>query len=160
MPYNYDLPNYFIYTYESSGGTMVSSNEFIMTNANVFYVSPLKALTIACLDNSLGVENTICTIVFGTQNPLLANGNIRIVFSGMTVATNVCQFILTNGTNLPVTCTSTSDNKNVTISMSGWQQYPAGNFTVIVNGIGIPSNQISQSFVLYLYDSSANYAIE
>lgn len=55
MPYNYDLPNYFIYTYESSGGTMASSNEFIMTNANVFYVSPLKALTISCLDNSLGV---------------------------------------------------------------------------------------------------------
>lgn len=31
---------------------------------------------------------------------------------------------------------------------------------MIVNGIGIPSDQISQSFVLYLYDNTANYAIE
>jgi hypothetical protein len=120
MPYNYDLPNYFIFTYESNSRTMASSNQFVMTNANVFYVSPLKALTISCLDNALGVQNTICTIVFGTQNPLKADGNIRIVFSGMTVATSVCQLIHTNGTSLPVTCSSTSDNKNVTISMSGW----------------------------------------
>lgn len=59
--------------------------------------------------------------MFGTQNPLKADGNIRIVFSGMTVATNVCQVFHTNGTSLPVTCSSTSDNKNVTISMNGWQ---------------------------------------
>jgi hypothetical protein len=91
-----------------------------MTNANVFYVSPLKSLTISCLSNALGVQNTICTIVFGTQHPLKADGKIRIVFSGMTVATDVCQVLHTNLTSLPVTCSSTSDNKNVTISMSGW----------------------------------------
>ena len=44
------------------------------------------------MNNALGVKNTICTINFGTQNPLKADGKLRLVFSGMTVATNVCKF--------------------------------------------------------------------
>jgi len=50
----------------------------------------LKSLTVSCLDTSLGVLNTICDITFGTHHPLKANGTIRIVFSGMTVATDNC----------------------------------------------------------------------
>lgn len=99
---------------------MSASNQFIMTNANIFYECPLKALTIECRNNALGVKNTICTIVFGTQNPLKADGKVRLSFSGMTVATNVCEFYHSNGTLLPSTCSSTADNKNLTISLSGW----------------------------------------
>lgn len=123
MPYDYDLPDYYIYFIDSgnspNGNVMSVSNEFLMTNANIFYDCPLKALSISCLNNALGVRNTICTINFGTQNPLKADGKLRIVFSGMTVATDVCYFY--SGLNLiPTTCSSTQDNKNLTVSMTGW----------------------------------------
>jgi hypothetical protein len=119
MPYNYDLPSYFLYTIRSSDQFMTSSNAFVMTNANSFYTTPLKSLTISCQDNAIGVINTYCTIIFGTQNPLLASGNIRISVSGMTVSTNVC-YLYSNGTSIPVTCSSSTDNKNVTVAMTGW----------------------------------------
>lgn len=100
MPYTYDLPDYhmFVTNADNSPDTnsvvninpMVSYNEFILTDAGVFYESPLKSLTVSCLDNSLGVINTICTINFGTHHPLKANGTIRIQFSGMIVATDNC----------------------------------------------------------------------
>ena len=98
LPYTYDLPDYHIYvTYGSSepttsnqlnGNAIIAYNEFILTNPGVFYESPLKSLTVSCLDNSLGVVNTICTIQFGTHHPLKANGTVRVVFSGMTIATD------------------------------------------------------------------------
>ncbi len=41
MPYDYDLPDYYIYFIDSgnspNGNTMVASNQFIMTNAGIFY---------------------------------------------------------------------------------------------------------------------------
>ena len=41
MPYDYDLPNYYIYFIDSgnspNGNIMSASNQFIMTNANIFY---------------------------------------------------------------------------------------------------------------------------
>lgn len=50
MPYDYDLPDYYIYFLAAgdtpNGNYMSSSNEFIMTSANIFYECPLKALTI------------------------------------------------------------------------------------------------------------------
>jgi len=96
----------------------------------------LKALTINCLNNALGVKNTICTILFETQNPLKADGKIRLVFSGMTIATDVCKFY--SGTTLISSiCSSTQDNKNLTVSLSGWEHYQAGNFTLIISGVGI-----------------------
>lgn len=123
MPYDYDLPNYYIYFIDSgntpNGNIMSTSNQFIMTNANIFYECPLKSLTISCLNNALGVKNTICTIGFGTQNPLKADGKVRVVFSGMTVATNVCKFY-SGSTLIDSTCSSTADNKNLTVSLSGW----------------------------------------
>jgi hypothetical protein len=132
-----------------------------MTSANIFYQSPLKSLTVSCLDNSLGVNNTVCTIVFGTQNPLKADGNIRIALNGMTVATSNCELYLPdNLTQTDINCTSSSDNKNVTIKMKGWGQYSAGNYTVVIYGVGINASSISQDLTLYLYDSAIKYVIE
>lgn len=71
------------------------------------------------MNNALGVKNTICTINFGTQNPLKADGKLRLVFSGMTVATDVCSFY-SGSTLISSTCSSTQDNKNLTVSLSGW----------------------------------------
>jgi hypothetical protein len=78
----------------------------------------------------------------------------------MTVATNICYLSLSNGTSIPVTCSSSSDNKNVTVSMSGWEFYPAGTFTLVVYGMGISNSSLSQSVTLYLYDSSLQFIIE
>ena len=130
-----------------------------MTNASIFYGSPLSSLTIQCLDNGLGVVNTICTIVFGTQNPLKGNGQIVIVFSGMTISSDVCEVKQSNGTIIPCACSSTPDNLNLTITLQGTDQYTAGNFTATIEGIGIESSQISQSFTLYLYDPNGLYVI-
>jgi hypothetical protein len=105
---------------------MTAANQFIMTNAGIFYESPLKSLTINCNNNALGVKNTICTIKFGTQNPLKADGKIRLVFSGMTIATDVCKLYMPNNTLIQTTCSSTADNKNLTVSMSGFEHYSAG----------------------------------
>ena len=99
---------------------MTGANQFIMTSAGIFYESPLKSLTISCTHNALGVKNTICNITFGTQNPLKADGKIRLVFSGMTIATDLCELYQPNGTLIPSTCSSNQDNKNLTISLSGF----------------------------------------
>lgn len=160
MPYTYDLPNYYIYVARSSDLRMVSSNSFLMTNGGTLYSSPLQSLTISCQDNAIGVVSTYCTINFGTSNPLLAYGNIRVSLSGMTVATNTCFLTAANGTNIPVTCISTSDNTNVTVTLLGSGFYMAGNFTLVVYGMGISSASLSQSMTLYLYDSSIQYVIE
>ena len=113
-----------------------------------------------CQDNALGVVGTYCTVTFGTSNPLLANGYIRLSLSGMTIATKLCYLSMLNGTSIPVTCSSSSDNKNVTISMTGWQFYPAGTFTLIVYGVGISNSSLSQSVSLYLYESGLQFVIE
>ena len=86
-----------------------------MTNQGIFYEAFLKSLTISCEQNFLGVLNTICTVRFGTQNPLKADGRIKLVFSGMNIATDDCSVELPDGTQVEETCSSTSDNKNVTI---------------------------------------------
>ena len=100
MPYHYNLPNYYIYVLSSSSNSMASYNSFEMTNADIFYETPLKSLTFTCDDNYLGVLNTICTATFGTQNPLKADGVITLVLSGMNVATDVCHVYLPNGTEV------------------------------------------------------------
>ena len=58
----------------------------------------------------------------------------------MNVATSTCAFYLPNGTAVQSSCLSTSDDKNVTISLVDTYNayhYPADNFTVTVNGISI-----------------------
>jgi hypothetical protein len=118
LPYTYDLPDYHIFvTYGDNPpttfsvvntNTVTAYNEFILTNPGVFYESPLKSLTVTCLDNSLGVVNTICTIQFGTHHPLKANGTVRVVFSGMSVATDQCSLTIDSNSSKPtVSCSST-----------------------------------------------------
>lgn len=109
MPYTYDLPNYYIYVTQATNQNMAVSNEFIMTNGGTLYSAPLQSLTIICQDNALGVVNTYCTVTFGTSNPLLGIGNVRIVFSGMSIATSTCSLTTSGGINIPVSCSSSTD---------------------------------------------------
>lgn len=120
LPYTYDLPTYYIYAVRNSDWFLTSSNALIMANGGTLYESPLQSLVISCQDNALGVANTYCTVVFGTSNPLLATGKIRLSLSGLTVATSTCFLYFINGTAISVTCESSSDNKNVTVTMNGW----------------------------------------
>jgi hypothetical protein len=161
MPYSYDLPNYYIYTTESVTQYMVTCNSFLMTNGGTLYQSPLQSLTISCQDNAIGTVSTYCTIQFGTSNPMLTAGNIRVSLSGLTVATNICYLTASNGTSIPVTCSSSSDNQNVTVALQGSSigYFPAGNFTLVIYGVGISNNSLSQSMTLYLYDSAIQYVI-
>jgi hypothetical protein len=159
LPYDYDLPNYYIYFIAASSGAMTSSNQFLMTNSGIFYQCPLNSLTISCLDNSVGVLNTICTINFGTQNPLAADGKINLVFSGMTIATNVCYFYI-NSSLVPSNCKSTQNDTTLVVTLLGTSFYPAGNFTLVIAGVGISSTSISNSLTLYLYDVTDTYVIE
>lgn len=159
MPYTYDLPTYYIYVVRQSDKQMVSTNQYIMMNGGTLYGSPLQSLSITCKDNSIGVANTYCTIAFGTSNPLLASGNVRVVFSGMTIATNKCYLKTSGGVLITTTCISSSDNKNVTVTLSETGFYTAGNFTLVVYGVGITKNTLSQSIILYLYDDSVQYVI-
>ena len=163
MPYHYDLPSYYIYMFEPSNNRMQSYNVFEMTNAGIFYEAPLKSLSLSCTDNYLGALNTICTIIFGTQSPLKADGTITLVLSGMDIATDVCHVYLPNGTEVESSCSSTEDNKNVSISMVdnwGAYHYPPDNFTVTVSGVSIDANEISQSITVYLQDITGKYTIE
>ena len=94
-----------------------------------------------------------------------ADGRIILVFSGMNVATDVCSVILPNNTKLVSTCYSTSENKNVSISLqdvySAYHYYePINNFTIEVSGISIIAEEISQSVTVYLTDSTGKYVIE
>jgi len=120
MPYSYDLPNFYLTIAKNGDFLMSSSNEFVMTNGGTLYEGPLQNLVISCQDNAKGVLNTYCNIGFGTTNPLLAGGVIRVSFSGMTVSTNLCYLRMPNQTIFPVNCSSSSDNTNVTVYMVGW----------------------------------------
>jgi hypothetical protein len=160
MPYTYDLPNYYIYVTKASDQTMAVSNQFIMTNGGTLYSAPLQSLVITCQDNALGVVNTYCTVRFGTSNPLLGYGNVRIVFSGMSVATSTCSLTTSGGVIIPVSCSSSTDKKNLTVTLLGSGFYTAGNFTLVTYGVGITAGTLSQSITLYLYDSTIQYIIE
>lgn len=120
MPYTYDLPNFYIYAVRYSNWLTTSSNALIMANGGTLYQSPLQSLVASCQDNAIGVLSTYCTVIFGTSNPLLASGRIRLSLSGMTVATSKCFLYDSNGTEIVVTCSSSTDNKNVTVTMTGW----------------------------------------
>ena len=160
MPYTYDLPNFYIYVVKYSDYRIYSSNSFIMANGGTLYEAPLQSLVVSCQDNAVGVVNTYCTIIFGTSNPLLADGSIRLSLSGMAVSTSTCFLYFNNGTEIPVTCSSSTDNLNVTVAMTGWEFHPAGEFRLVVYGIGLDSASLSQSVTLYLYDNSLQFVIE
>ena len=91
LPYNHDLPYYSIYLIDGSG-TIDCYNEFINQDKNAFYESYLKNLTFSCNDNSLGVQNTFCTVEFQPNHDIEVNSVLRLFFVGMQVSTNVCTF--------------------------------------------------------------------
>ena len=78
----------------------------------------------------------------------------------MSVSTSTCFLYFNNGTQIAVTCSSSDDNANVTVTMTGWQFYPAGTFTLVVHGIGISNASLSQSMTLYLYEPNLEFSIE
>jgi hypothetical protein len=119
MPYSYDLPTYYVYGIRNSDWYFGTSNALVMAGSGILYESPLQSLVVTCQDNALGVVSTYCTIVFGTSNPLLANGYIRLALSGMTVSTDMCYLYGLNGL-IPSTCNSSTDNTNLTVTMTGW----------------------------------------
>lgn len=162
MPYHYNLPDCYLYII-TTGLSLTAYNSFEMTGKGIFYEAYLKSLEVECDENFLGVLNTVCRIKFGTQNPLRANGRITLVLSQMSIATDDCSVLLPNGTELESSCVSTKDNKNVTVSLTDTYdsyQYPADKFTLIVHGLSIRADVISQALTLYLYDSEGNYVIE
>lgn len=63
LPYNLDLPYHSISLIDNTGA-LDGYNEFINQNQNIFYTGVLRNLSFTCNDNSLGVTNTYCTIVF------------------------------------------------------------------------------------------------
>lgn len=112
----------------------------------MFYYSVLLGLTISCVDNSLGVLNTVCYIGFINNHEIVKNGKIYVEFSGMTVSTDVCQLTYTtdtvSNTSIPVTCTSTSNQTNLIVSLpdTAASNYPNTvnpSYVLKVFGIGI-----------------------
>ncbi len=87
---------------------------------------------------------------------MLASGNVRVVVSGMTITTNKCYLKTGGGVLIPTTCIPSNDNKNVTVTLSGTGFYTAGNLILVVYGVGITKDTLSQSITLYLYDDSFN----
>jgi hypothetical protein len=122
LPYTYDLPYYSIFL-TNTNGDIDSYNEFINRNAGVFYYSVLLSLSISCIDNSLGVLNTACYIGFTNNHEIVKDGKIYVDFSGMTISTNYCFLtystdVITN-TSIPVTCTSSSNQTSLVVSLPG-----------------------------------------
>lgn len=168
LPYTYDLPYYSIFI-TNSAGNVDSYNEFINTNAGIFYYSVLLGLSISCVDSSLGVSNTVCYISFINNHEIVKDGKIYIDFSGMTIATNYCYLSYTTGsvgnTSIPVTCTSSSNQTQLVVSLPGTasSNYPNSNgptYVLQVYGVGITASSISQSITLTLRDNSGSYIIE
>jgi hypothetical protein len=76
----------------------------------------------------------------------------------MSVATSTCS-LTSGGTSIPVSCASSTDKKNLTVTLLGSGFYTAGNFTLVTYGVGITAGTLSQSITLYLYDSTVQYII-
>jgi hypothetical protein len=168
LPYTYDLPYYSIFL-TNSAGNIDSYNEFINTNAGVFYYSVLLGLSISCTDSSLGVSNTVCYISFINNHEIVLNGQIYVDFSGMTISTKYCYLsYVTNtvtNTSIPVTCTSASNQSQLIVSLPGTasSNYPNTNnpnYILQVYGVSITAASISQWITLTLRDNSGSYIIE
>lgn len=87
----------------------------------------------------------------------------------MTIATNYCYLTYTTGsvsnTSIPVTCTSSSNQTQLIVSLPGTasSNYPNLNgpsYVLQVYGVGITASSISQSITLTLRDNSGSYIIE
>lgn len=138
-------------------------NEFINQNQNTFYTGVLRNLSITCNDNSLGVTNTYCTIVFTPFQDIEVASVLIVNLYGMYVSTNLCSMMYTsNSLIIPVTSCSPNNNLNVlTIQLANTVRLPGLNsYSLVVNGISIDSAQIQNYIQLLLMDPTGSYAIE
>ena len=143
LPYNHDLPYYSIYLIDGTG-TINCYNEFINQDKNAFYESYPKNLTFTCNDNSIGVQNTYCTIEFQPNHDIEVNSAIHLFFVGMQVATNLCTFTQLPSTIVSSTCSSNTDKNQLTVQLSNANRLSNAGITysLTVYGISILSNTI------------------
>jgi hypothetical protein len=122
----------------------------------------LKNLSISCNDNSLGVVNTYCTVIFTPFQDIEVASTIIITFTGMYVATNLCQFKYTStGVAIPVgSCAPDTNLKILTLALGTTARLAAlTSYTLTLNGISIDSSQISQYILLQIMDPTGSYSI-
>lgn len=122
----------------------------------------MKNLSISCNDNSLGVVNTYCTVIFTPFQDIEVASTIIITFTGMYVATNLCQFKYSvTGVAIPVgSCTPDTNLKVLTLTLGTTARLAAlTSYTLTLNGISIDSSQISQYILLQIMDPTGSYSI-
>lgn len=102
----------------------------------------LKSLALSCNDNSMGVTNTDCTLIFSTFQEIEVKSVLILALHGMYVSTNLCSMVYTStGSAVPVTtCTPNTDKNVLTVSLGNTARLPAGsNYSLTVNGMSIDS---------------------
>lgn len=161
IPYNLDLPYYSV-TLVDYAGNVDGYNEFINQNQNIFYTGVLSALDFTCNDNSLGVTNTYCTVVFTTFQDIEVGSIFIVNFYGMFVSTNLCSMLYTAGSvSVPVKSCTPNTNLNVlTITLGNTARLPAlTSYSLLINGISIDGSQISNYIKFQFMDPTGSYSI-
>lgn len=122
----------------------------------------MNNLVFTCNDNSLGVTNTYCTVVFATFQDIEVASVIIINLYGLYVSTNLCSLIYTNtNTSIPVTSCTPSTNLNVlTVTLANTARLPGlTNYTLKINGMAIDATQISNYINFQVMDPTGSYVI-
>jgi hypothetical protein len=161
LPYNLDLPYYSVSLIDNSGA-MDGYNEFINQNQNIFYTGVLRNLSLTCDDNSLGVTNTYCTVVFTPFQDIEVASVLLLNLFGMFVSTSLCKMTYTSsGVAVPVASCSPNTNLNVLTIQLATASRLAGltSYSLVINGISIDASQISNYVQLQVMDPSGSYAI-
>jgi hypothetical protein len=162
LPYNLDLPYYSVSLIDNTG-SMDGYDEFINQNQNIFYTGVLKNLSLTCNDNSLGVTNTYCTVVFTPFQDIEVGAALILNLYGMFVATSLCKMTYTSSAvSIPIASCTPNTNLNVlTISLATTARLPGLNsYSLVINGISIDASQIENYVQLQVMDPSGSYAIE
>ena len=123
----------------------------------------MKAFTVNCNDNSLGVTNTFCDLEFTTFQDIEVGSIMVANLFGMFVSTNLCSMKYTaNTTIVPIVSCVPNNNLNVlTITLGNTARLPAlSSYSITVNGISIDSTQMSNYITLDFKDPTNAYAIE
>lgn len=160
IPYSLDLPYYSVSLIDDTG-SLDGYNEFINQEQGIFYTGPLRNLSIACDDNSLGVSNTFCLIYFTPFQEIEVQTILTINLYGMSVSTNVCT-MLDGATNIPITSCTPNTNLNIlTVTLNNQARLPSlRSYSLKVNGISIDASSISNYITLMIKDPTGSYTIE
>lgn len=122
----------------------------------------MNNVVFTCNDNSLGVTNTYCTVVFATFQDIEVASVIIINLYGLYVSTNLCSLIYTNtNTSIPVTSCTPNTNLNVlTVTLANTARLPGlTNYTLKINGMAIDATQISNYINFQVMDPTGSYVI-